>query len=419
MSYIDQLHDKKRRALEAGRAIVSRANEEGRAALNGEEEAAYARVTDELRELDTRIGEWNDNARRVREADEARASVEAIVRPPVHERPAGRSLMDDALVRFFRGNGGNSIDVRFGDYRARTVAGGVPVVEHRDVYGYAGAGTLGGMVPNPEVAGRLYQVLLDQGAIWRLNPEVVHTSAGNPVQWPAFNAAGTATITSEGGALVEADPTFGTITTTPRGYKHLLQLSNEILQDAAVDLVPFVGQYFGYSVNKTFGSHACVGDGSSKPQGYMGGSVTVQAAGTCSPDSAIRLQMSVSQQYRAGAVFATNAGVLSYWRRLRADAGGTTGPWLLAPPSAPGMAETLYGSLVVEDANIVNHGSAVKSVAYGDFQRGYLVHDAGLRIERSDDYAFANDLASFRVVWRLDGAIRDTNAIAVYQATAN
>jgi hypothetical protein len=26
---------------------------------------------------------------------------------------------------------------------------------------------------------------------------------------------------------------------------------------------------------------------------------------------------------------------------------------------------------------------------------------------------------SFRGVWRLDGRIRDTNAIAVYQATAN
>jgi HK97 family phage major capsid protein len=151
----------------------------------------------------------------------------------------------------------------------------------------------------------------------------------------------------------------------------------------------------------------------------MAGSVTVQAAGTCSPDSAIRLQMSVNQRYRAGGLFATNSGVLSYWRRLRADAGGTTGPWLLAPPSSPGMPETLYGSGVIEDANINNHGSAVKSVAFGDFQRGYLIHDAGLRIERSDDYAFANDLASFRAVWRLDGQIRDNNAIAVYQATAN
>src|SRR4051812_14073778 len=115
--------------------------------------------------------------------------------------------------------------------------------------------------------------------------------------------------------VVEADPTFGTVLTTPRGYKHLFQLSNEIIQDAAVDIVPFVGQHFGYAMNKTFGSHAALGDGSSKPQGYTAGSITVQAAGTCSPDSAIRLQMSVNQQYRANGVYATNSGVLSSWRR--------------------------------------------------------------------------------------------------------
>jgi HK97 family phage major capsid protein len=72
------------------------------------------------------------------------------------------------------------------------------------------------------------------------------------------------------------------------------------LQDAAFDIVPFVGQYFGEAMNKTFGAHACVGSGSGMPQGYTAGSVTVQAAGTCSPDSAIKLQMSVNQRYRAG-----------------------------------------------------------------------------------------------------------------------
>ena len=40
-------------------------------------------------------------------------------------------------------------------------------------------------------------------------------------------------------------------------------------------------------------------------------------------------------------------------------------------------------------------------------------------IERSDDYALANDLPSFRAVWRFDGAIRDQDAIAIYQATSN
>ncbi len=413
--FLNILHDQKRRALEDGRAIVSRANEEGRAALSGEEEAAYARVTDEIRDLDEKITDVEARDAQSLAAARTRWGVEHIVRPDVD---SGRGFGNDNLEQFLRGAGGSSYDVSFRNFRATSPAGAVRV-ENRDIYAYAGAGTLGGAVQNPVVAQRLYEVMLDQGAIWRLGPEIVHTTGGNPVQWPAMTAAGTATITAEGVSLVEADPTLGTILTTPVSYKILTQLSNEVIQDAAVDLVSFVGRYAGYAMGKQYGTHMATGTGSGQPQGYMGGSVTVSAAGTCSPDSAIRLQMTINQQYRANAKFATNSGVLSSWRRLRADAGGTTGPWLLAPPSSPGMPETLYGSPVVEDNNIPAHGSAVKTVAYGDFFNGYLVHDAGFRFQRSDDYAFANDLASFRAVWRLDGRIRDTNAIAVYQATAN
>jgi WhiB family redox-sensing transcriptional regulator len=50
-------------------------------------------------------------------------------------------------------------------------------------------------------------------------------------------------------------------------------------------------------------------------------------------------------------------------------------------------------------------------VVSGDLNRGHLVHSTPYRFERSDDYAFANDQASFRGVWRLNGRIRDTNAI--------
>jgi hypothetical protein len=50
-------------------------------------------------------------------------------------------------------------------------------------------------------------------------------------------------------------------------------------------------------------------------------------------------------------------------------------------------------------------------VVSGDLNRGHLVHSTPYRFERSDDYAFANDQASFRGVWRLNGRIRDTKAI--------
>src|SRR5438128_1344337 len=82
----------------------------------------------------------------------------------------------------------------------------------------------------------------------------------------------------------------------------------------------------------------------------------------------------------------------------------TTGPSLLSPPSSPGMPEYLYGSPVIEDPGIPVHGSAVKSVVYADWNSYYLIHQGGgLRWEISRDYAFANDLWTYRAILRLDG----------------
>jgi HK97 family phage major capsid protein len=56
------------------------------------------------------------------------------------------------------------------------------------------------------------------------------------------------------------------------------------------------------------------------------------------------------------------------------------------------------------------------SVAFGDFQAGFVIRDAGsIRIERSDDYAFANDLVTWRAVLRTDSDLRDANAIKLYR----
>lgn len=403
------LHHQKRTALAQARAIVERAHEEHRADLRPEEEAAYQRATAEIRRIDDEINAEN----RARELAASREILESLEGPVL---PGYGGLRADQIEPFLRTRGAGSLDVTFAGLRVRSV-GGELRVEQRDIYGYTTQGTL--TVQNPVVASRLYEVLLDQGAIWRLGPEIVQTSTGNPVSWPKMTAVGTATVTSEGTALVEADPTLGTITTTPVKYAKLTQLSSEIVHDSSVDLVGFVARDMGYAMAKQYGTHMAVGTGSGQPEGYMTASVGVSAAGTCSAESAIRLSMAVNQQYRARGKYATNSGVLSYWRTLRADSGGTTGPWLLNPPGSPGEAETLFGRPVIEDPNITAHGSAVKSVAYGDFMNGYLVHDAGFRFERSDDYAFANDLVSWRGIWRLDGRIRDTNAIKVYQATAN
>jgi len=42
-------------------------------------------------------------------------------------------------------------------------------------------------------------------------------------------------------------------------------------------------------------------------------------------------------------------------------------------------------------------------IAFGDFSQYFIIRDVNsIRFERSDDYAFANDLVSFRAIMRTD-----------------
>jgi HK97 family phage major capsid protein len=57
-------------------------------------------------------------------------------------------------------------------------------------------------------------------------------------------------------------------------------------------------------------------------------------------------------------------------------------------------------------------------MAFGDWSRYVLRIAGGIRLERSTEFAFQNDLVSFKAVVRLDGALVDLNAVKVFQHSA-
>jgi HK97 family phage major capsid protein len=417
-NYLKMLHEKRNMALAQARTVIDDATQQNRSTLTASEEATYSRAHAEMVELDEQIRAVVARDEAAAVADEARASVEHLVRPAPGNGAPGPGTDLDRWFRSTTPEPAYEIDPTRLNIQI-TRDGLISVTDQRAIYGYAGAGTLGGLAPTITEA-QLYSILLDQGAIWKMGPDIRATTDGLPRRWPTVTAYGTATITAEGGTLVQADPTLGSIITTPAAYKILTKVSSELVQDSVVDVGGFVADVTAKALAKSYGPNFATGSGTGQPQGYMtGGSITVSAAGTCTPDSWIRLQHSVTPPYRANGKFVTNDGVASYVRRLRADAGGTTGPWLVAPPLAPGALEMAFGSPLVIDNNIAAHGSAVKSVAFGDWASGYLVHDGGFRYEQSLDAYFGTDEVGYRGIWRLDGRVRDLNAYGIYQATAN
>ena len=59
-------------------------------------------------------------------------------------------------------------------------------------------------------------------------------------------------------------------------------------------------------------------------------------------------------------------------------------------------------------------GLGAKSILFGDMSRYWVRQVGGLRFERSDDYAFANDLVTFRALARLDGCLVDVSGACRY-----
>jgi HK97 family phage major capsid protein len=231
---------------------------------------------------------------------------------------------------------------------------------------------------------------------------------------------GTSTATVEAGTLTQSDPGLGVTKTSPIKYANMTLLSNELLVDSAVDIAQLVMNHMGESMAKGYGPAFCTGAGGAGTiTGYMtGGSVTATGAGTITPANVIKLQSTVNQRYRAAnAMFATNDPVLAYLRAYRAT-GGTDGPWLVQQPSAPGFPETIFGAPVVIDSNVAASGSGVKEMAFGSFERGYIVHEAGLRFESSYDYAFNTDQTAYRQILRLDGEVQDSAAYGIYQRSS-
>jgi len=102
-------------------------------------------------------------------------------------------------------------------------------------------------------------------------------------------------------------------------------------------------------------------------------------------------------------------------RKLRSDAGGTTGPAMWVPSVTQGLVggqpDTLLGYPVYTDPNIASMASNSRIMGFGDFNAYYIRQVGGIVLERSDDFAFNVDLVTLRAKVRVDGDLLDTGAI--------
>ena len=197
-----------------------------------------------------------------------------------------------------------------------------------------------------------------------------------------------------------------------------------LLDDSAVNIDEWLAEEIQVAFAQQEGTAFVSGDGTNKPKGFLAytkvangswswGNIGYVATGTdggfdaTNPsDDLIDFIYTLKSEYRANAHWVMNRATQSTIRKFK-DADGN---YLWAPPERADLQPTLMNYPIAESEDMPDVSSNSYSVAFGDFQRGYLVVDrAGIRVLR-DPYS-AKPYVLFYTTKRVGGGVQDFDAI--------
>ena len=205
-----------------------------------------------------------------------------------------------------------------------------------------------------------------------------------------------------------------------------------LLEDSAVN----IDQWLAQEVEQVFaaqeGTAFVTGDGANKPKGFLSyttvanaswewgkiGTIASGAAGAFPAsdpsDKLVDLIYAMKSGYRQNAVFVMNRKTQSTIRKFK----DSTGHYLWQPPAIAGGKASLMTFPVIEAEDMPDIAANALSIAFGDFNRGYLVVDrTGVSVLR-DPYT-AKPYVLFYTTKRVGGGVQDFDAIKLMKMAAS
>jgi len=246
---------------------------------------------------------------------------------------------------------------------------------------------------------------------------------GFGTEWVGETDTRTATTTPNIG---ECAPTFGELAAKPEATRHSLE---DLFFDVEAWLTGSATEQFAIAEGVAFVS----GNGTNKPTGFLAGPTPVvtadatrafgtlqyvptgQAAALATNvfDTFHTLTFGLKAGYRSGAQWVMNSNTMAALAKVRDG----DGRYLLQASVAAGVPSTIngYGMTIAEDMPEIAAGTF--PVAFGDFQRGYLIADrVGMGIVR--DEVTKPGYIRYIMFKRVGGKLKDTNAIKLLKVAA-
>lgn len=228
------------------------------------------------------------------------------------------------------------------------------------------------------------------------------TGNGTTINVPVdAEADGEFVSTNEASAFDRDAPALGTVALTKVKYTKQIQLSYELLEDEASNLLPFVTNWVGRGLAKTYNSlfvTEALANGTA--------SLTFDAAATIGAAEIPELYYKQAAEYADGSVWVMNRTTEGIIRGL------TGNPFLyVQTPAGNASRPEIWGAPVFNTGKMSAAAASVKSVLFGNFAYMGMYEDPGLTFMR-DPYSLAY-LGQVRLLYyfRIDFGVLQAEAI--------
>ena len=297
--------------------------------------------------------------------------------------------------------------------------------------GLSSASGSGGYVVPPETERAIERRLMAGSPMREIC--TVRTVGSGVFRKPVSTAGIASGWVAETAARPETDPATLALLEFPAADLYANPAATQsLLDDALINL----DEWLAAEVEDAFAAQETqafvTGDGTNKPKGFLSYSLVADAshawgdigyvasgaagafAGTNPADKLIDLIYAPKAQYRPNGRFVMNRKTVGAVRKFK-DADGN---YIWSPATRPGETASLLGYPVTEIETMPDIAANSASIAFGDFQRGYLIVDrAGVRVLR-DPYS-AKPYVLFYTTKRVGGGVQNFDAIKVMKFAAS
>jgi HK97 family phage major capsid protein len=391
VEYIKQQHEARQKSWHEAKELLDNAASEKRD-LTAEENEKYNRISADLDSRAKVIETLKADADREVRAVEAMRGMENQARPVVESVQEKNDA--DAIRALARG------EIRSYNFEKRDIT----------------KSSTGSPVPTSFYD----QVILLARTVGPMleTSTILNTASGENLQIPSLSTYSVGTVTTEGNAIGESDPVFNSFRTlSAYKYSFLTQVSRELVEDAGIDILSFLAVQTGNALGFAINNGLTLGTGTVEPNGIVtrAGSAVTGTSLNPTADNLIDLVYSVDTVGRRlpGTGFQMNSSSIANVRKLKDNAG----QYLFTPALSADARDLLLGYPIFENPAMATAASAVKPVIFGNLPSYYVRSVGGIKLDRSDDFAFSNDLITFRATARYDGDLIQTSHVKFFKSS--